>query len=288
MSKALAVPPAGPARIAPGEQTAIAPGDRTAAAIRLSALVVARNEESRIAGCLESLAFADEIVVVLDRCTDGTEAVARRYKSRIHLGSWEREGDRRNLGIDACRGAWIFELDADEVTTPALINAVNAAIAADAYDIFDIPVHNYVGDRLVLNGWMAAIGTNFAARLFRKGAKTWGPERVHPHLDIKGRRGPVLEAALVHRVAHDISGLLRKLDRNTTWRALDLVERGQVGRFPSAVRKIPSRFWKCFVARKGWREGGYGFVIALCAALYPVLSHLKATLDAPRGALAGK
>ena len=82
--------------------------------IRLSALVVAHNEEEILAECLKRLAFADELVVVLDRCTDGSKAIADEYADSVLVGAWELEGDRRNLGIRTCRGAWIIEADADE------------------------------------------------------------------------------------------------------------------------------------------------------------------------------
>src|SRR3546814_2057610 len=83
------------------------------AAPRLSALVVAHDEEARLADCLDALRFADEIVVVLDRCTDGSKAIAARYTDRLVEGAWPIEGERRNAGIAACTGDWIFEVDAD-------------------------------------------------------------------------------------------------------------------------------------------------------------------------------
>jgi hypothetical protein len=73
--------------------------------------------------------------------------------------------------------------------------------------------------------------------------------------------------------------MLQRLDRYTSARALDLRDSGDIGRFGRNLRRIGSRFWKCYVGRRGYREGLYGFLIALCAALYPVLSYLKARLD---------
>ena len=247
--------------------------------LRLSAVLVIHNEETQLAGCVETLSFADEIVVVLDKCTDRSKEIASDYTDRLLEGAWEREGDRRNAGIEACRGEWVFEIDADERAPDALAREILDVVRATDGDIFNIPVDNYVGGRLVRHGWMAAMGTNAAPRLFRKGVKTWGHERVHPHLHVNGRQGRALENALVHRAARNVSDLLIRLDRNTTWRARDLVETGEIGSFPNMVRKIFSRFWKCYVLRRGYREDGYGFVIALCAALYPVLSHLKAVLE---------
>lgn len=254
-------------------------GHRSSDGVRLSALVVARNEEARLADCLSGLAFADEIVVVLDRCTDGSKAIAGKFTDRIVEGAWEREGDRRNAGIAACRGRWILEIDADERVPGPLADEIRNLIEQTDFDIFDVRVDNYVGGQLVRHGWMAAIGTIAAPRLFRKSVKRWGPERVHPHLHVEGRQGPRLGNAIVHLAANNISDLLLRLDRNTTWRARDLAERGEIGSFPDMVRKIFSRFWKCYVLRKGYREDGLGFVIALCAALYPVIAHLKARLE---------
>ena len=73
--------------------------------------------------------------------------------------------------------------------------------------------------------------------------------------------------------------MLQRLDRYTSARALDLRDSGDIGSFRRNLRRIGSRFWKCYIRRKGYREGPYGFLIALCAALYPILSYLKARLD---------
>ena len=87
---------------------------------KLSALVVAHNEEKQLAQCLECLAFADELVVVLDKCTDGSDAIAALFTKNVIEGSWDIEGDRRNTGLDTCKGDWILEVDADERVKPQL------------------------------------------------------------------------------------------------------------------------------------------------------------------------
>ncbi|MEZ5666417.1 MAG: glycosyltransferase family 2 protein [Alphaproteobacteria bacterium] len=248
------------------------------AAPRLSALVVAHDEEDQLAACLERLAFADELVVVLDRCTDGSEAVARRFTDRIVAGAWPVEGDRRNTGIDACTGDWILEVDADERVTPELAAEIRTAIAGAPYGYFVVPYDNYVGDRLVRYGWGAQIGVSAAIRLFARGAKRWGPQRVHPKLALDGAK-MTLNARMIHHVDTGISDMLHRLDRYTTLAARDMRASGEVGTLGRNLRRIFSRFWKCYVARKGYREGRYGILIALMAALYPILSYLKATLE---------
>ena len=244
----------------------------------LSALVVAHNEEHQLADCLECLAFADQIVVVLDRCTDGTAEIARKFTDRIIEGEWPLEGDRHNTGIEACQGPWVLEVDSDERIPDALGREILETITAAEPGYFLIPFDNYIGDRLVRYGWGAAWGVSAAPRLFTKGAKHWGNQRVHPSLELNGPKR-TLRTPIVHLVDRDISDMLQRLDRYTTARALDLRDIGDIGTLPANTRRIFSRFWKCYVVRKGYREGPWGLLIALMAGLYPILSHLKARLE---------
>ena len=248
---------------------------------RLTALVVAHDEEDRLAECLSCLVFADEIVVVLDRCRDRSREIALRFTDRLIEGAWQREGPRRHAGIDACRGNWILEVDADERVTPELAREVQKMVRSSAAAWHLIPVDNFIGERRVRWGWGASFGRSAHAALYRKGAKRWGDERVHPTVTLSGPQGDTLAARLLHHVDRDVSDMLRRLDRYTTARAQDLRENGDIGSYGRNLRRILSRFWKCYVGRRGYREGPYGFLIALCAALYPILSYLKARLDPP-------
>jgi len=245
---------------------------------KLSALVVARNEAAQLADCLATLGFADEVVVVLDRTTDASRAVAECLGAKVVEGAWEIEGDRRNAGIEACSGDWILEVDADERAPAALGEEVRTTIATAAPGYFLVPFDNYVGDRLIRHGWGASWGVNSAPRLFSRGAKRWGPQRIHPAVELAGppRR---MKTAMTHLVDRDISDMLARLDRYSTARARDLRAQGRVGTLPGNLRRFVTRFWKCYVSRRGFREGGWGVLIALMAGLYPLLSHLKARLE---------
>jgi glycosyltransferase involved in cell wall biosynthesis len=246
--------------------------------MKLSALVVCHNEERQLADCLEQLRFADEIVVVLDRCTDRSADIARNFGAVLVEGAWPLEGDRRNTGIDTCTGDWIVEVDCDERLPPELAQEIRRTIATATPGYFLIPFDNYIGERLVRYGWGAAWGVSAAPRLFSRGAKRWGNQRIHPALDLKGPKR-TLTVPMRHYVDRNISDMLNRLDRYTTARAADLRASGNVGELWPNIRRIFSRFWKCYVARKGYREGEYGFLIALMAGLYPILSHLKARLE---------
>src|SRR5260370_6207014 len=134
-------------------------------------------------------------------------------------GEWEREGRRRNAGIAACRGEWILEVDADERVGPELAAEIRSVVAGSSADWHLLTVDNYIGERLVRWGWGASFGRSAHAGLFRRGAKRWGDQRVHPAVALAGKQGLTLEARLVHHVDRNISDMLRRLDRYTTARA---------------------------------------------------------------------
>ncbi|MEZ5647417.1 MAG: glycosyltransferase family 2 protein [Alphaproteobacteria bacterium] len=253
---------------------------------RLSALVVAHNEEEQLADCLATLTFADEIVVILDRCTDRSRDIAEKFNTRILEGAWEIEGLRRNQGIETTTGDWILEVDADERVTPALAAEIRHRISMAPFGYFLIPYDNYVGRRLIRYGWGAQWGVSATVRLFARGAKHWGEERVHPKVTLKGER-QWLHERMVHYVDRNLSDMIYRFDRYTTARAQDLRSlkaRGQdIGTFRGNLRRVFSRFLKCYFSRKGYREGAWGFTIALFAGLYPLISYLKATLEPDEG-----
>jgi len=251
--------------------------------MKLSALLVARNEAARLPGCLASLAFADEIVVVLDRSTDASAQIAHAAGARVVEGEWALEGPRRNAGIAACSGDWVLEVDADETVPPALATLIRATIAQSQHGFHRVAIDNYIGGRLVRHGWAGSFGTTAKPILFRRGAKHWRAQRVHPSLDWNGTEGAKIEAAAIrHDVDRDISDMLRRLDRYSSLRAADLLESGDIGTLPGNLRRFFSRFFKALVSRRGYREGGWGLLLAFCAGLFPLLSHLKARLEPER------
>jgi len=251
---------------------------------KISAVLCIRDEEEQLRDCLTTLSFANEIVVVLDRSTDSSKAIAESFGARIVEGAFEREGDRRHAGIDAANGPWIFEIDADERVTADLAAEILRTVAVSDADRHLVPVDNFVGERLVRYGWGGAFGKGAYAGLFCKGTKHWGNQRVHPRLHVVGISGKRLRSPLKHYVDRDIEDMVSRLNRYSTLRAQDLREKWrQSGKVDETLRRnvgrIFSRFYKCYWLRKGYREGNWGFLIATMAALYPVLSYLKATLQ---------
>jgi glycosyltransferase involved in cell wall biosynthesis len=241
----------------------------------LSALVVAHNEESRLAACLSHLGFCDEIVVVLDRCTDASRDIAARFTPRLIEGAWDREGPRRHAGIDACQGPWILEVDADEHVTPAMAQEVMALLKNPTAQRYLVPINNYIGSRLVKQGWGASFGIRNKWCLFQKGTKHWHDQRVHPQVTYQGLAGPRLSHGIDHFVDDNITDMIARLNRYTTAKALDMVDAPHWTRLWPNIRRLFSRFFHCYVKRQGYKEGVYGLCIALCAGLFPLVSYIK-------------
>ena len=142
-----------------------------------------------------------------------------------------------------------------------------------------MPVDNYIGERLIRWGWGASFGKSAYPGLFRRGVKVWEDQRVHPNLTWSGRKGAMLSNRLLHYVDRNLSDMIKRLDNYSSARARDMRDSGQIGSTANNVRRFFSRFIKCYFFRRGYREGGYGLMIAICAGLYPLLAHLKAKLE---------
>ena len=138
-----------------------------------------------------------------------------------------------------------------------------------------INVNNYLGKKIIKNGWGAYIGKSSYAGLFKKNTKTWGKQRVHPKIFLKGKQGETLKNSIDHFYCKSISDLINKLNSYSTARAKDLKEEPEKENLLVNIRRIFSRFWKVYFLRKGYKEKSIGIIIALVASLFPLISYLK-------------
>ena len=248
--------------------------------IRLSTLVVAHNEEQRLHSCLSKLEPADEIVVILDKTTDNSKKIAEKYTKKIYEGSWKLEGERRNFGLNKCEGDWILEVDADEIISKKLFIEIRSKINKADPGYFLIPFDNFIGKKRIRYGWGASWGVSAAPRLSFKGCKHWNNmQRIHPSLILKGKKGK-LNNRINHFVDDDINDMLERLKNYSDKKAEDIITNKK--KIPSLfiiLRKSFTRFIKCYISRKGYKEGKWGFLIALMASLFILISYLKASLE---------
>lgn len=246
---------------------------------KLSAVIVAHNEEKKIEGCLQSLDFADEIVVVLDKCTDNTKNIVKKYTDRIIEGSWNIEGMRRNVALSNATGDWILEIDADERISPELKREI-LAISTNPnseHCAFVAPIHNHIGKRHVRYGWIRTLGVLGRQTMAYRGLKHYHEDKeVHPTCDLSGKTKH-LKNPIIHLVDDNISDLIARFNRYTTWKAHDMIFRKKIkGGGVKGIITFKIRFFKSFVSKKGYKEGMTGFLLAILAGLYPIISYAKA------------
>lgn len=248
---------------------------------KISAVLNVHNAEETLERCLSSLKFVNEIVIILDNCTDESLSISKKFTKKIFSGSWEYEGDRRNFGIENCSYEWILEIDADEFISENLSNEILKTIRNNKiFDNFHIKVDNYIGDKLVKFGWGATFGRGGVTCLFKKGTKFWGKQRVHPEIIFNGKMGPNLKNPIRHEFVKNISDLFQKFNNYTHLKALDLIESKQIHQeyLFRNVRRVITRFLKNYFKRKGYKEKHLGFLIAVFAGSFPLISYLRAKI----------
>ena len=245
----------------------------------ISALVIIHNEEKILSSCLERLQFCDEIIVVLDNCSDQSINIAKNYTSLIYEGFWNYEGDRRNFGIEKCSSHWIIEIDADEHISYSLANEIIEKINSNEdYDNYHIKINNYIGDKLIKRGWGGTIGRGGVTCLFKKGTKEWARARVHPEIKLSSKFGPNLVNPINHYFISNVSELITKFNTWSYLKSLDLTENNKKDTLLKNIRRVFSRFMKNYFKRKGYKEGEIGFLISLLAGLFPLISYLRAKI----------
>ena len=255
----------------------------------LSVIVITRNEAHQLARCLGSVAaIADEMVVVDSASSDGTPAIARDLGARvIETSDWPGFGVQKQRALDAARGDWVLVLDADEWLSPALAAAIAQAVKrtpvvdADAAGYELVRMSAFCGQWMRGGGWYPDPGL----RLVRRAHAHFTPDLVHEHLEVRGRIER-LPGLLLHDSIPSLESAIDKMNRYSTGRAKDLVNRGRRAGLASALGHGAWAFVRTYLVRRGFIDGRLGLVLALHNAETTYSRYLKMWLgDSARRAL---
>jgi glycosyltransferase involved in cell wall biosynthesis len=242
------------------------------ASVPISVVVIAKNEEENIADCLASAAFADDIVVVDDSSVDKTVEIARRYTSHILERKMDIEGRHRNWAYEQAQNEWVFSLDADERITPELANELAVLVAgAPKACVYHVPIKNYLGSYWVkYGGWYPGRKDRF----FKKGCFKYEEAEVHPRVFVQGARGK-LNGDILHYSYRGFADFVNSVNAQTTLEARKWNRDGRRVGFGKAMWRGTDRFFRAYIAKKGYKDGFIGFVVALFAGAYQLLSYAK-------------
>ena len=247
--------------------------ERPSARERLSVTVVTWNEEERLRECLESAAWADEIVVVDAESGDKTVSLAREFTDRVWVRPWPGFAAQKNFAIEQATCPWVLSLDADERVTPALRARIEALLEAGGpADGFRIPRRNIFWGAWVRHG---GLYPDYQLRLFRRGAGCFMEDSVHESVRVTGRVETLAEAML-HHSYRDLEDFVARSNRYSTLAARDWARRGRRAGMADLVLRPLGRFLGMYVVQRGFLDGWRGLVLAVLYAHYVFLRTAKA------------
>jgi glycosyltransferase involved in cell wall biosynthesis len=240
--------------------------------VSFSVVILTKNEEERIAKCLESVKWADEVVVVDDESTDNTVNIVKQYTDKIYTRKMDIEGRHRNWAYSKAKNTWVLSLDADEVVTPQLKEEIERVLKNNPRENgFTIPIRNYIGSYWVkYGGWYPAS----KLRLFRKDKFRYEEAEVHPRAFLDKPCGH-LKSDIIHFSYKNLEEFWHSLNSQTTQEARKWFNQGKPMLLYIFIWRTIDRFMRTYVRKKGYRDGFMGFVVAFNASLYQILSYLK-------------
>jgi len=240
-------------------------------AVKLSAAVITKNEEKKIGDCLDSLSFADEIVVVDCGSTDRTTEIAKSKGAKVVFHEWEGHIGQKNYAISQTTGEWILSLDADERVSARLRGEIQRAL-------LDPRADGYAMARLVfyINRWIYHCGWYPArkVRLFKRGKGKWTGENPHDKIELEGQCQN-LDGDIYHLSFDTISDHLKTINSFTQIAARERTAKNQKAGFFSIALRPPATFVKMYFLKLGFLDGIPGLILSGLSSYHVFCKYLK-------------
>jgi glycosyltransferase involved in cell wall biosynthesis len=234
-------------------------------ACKLSVTVITRDEEAQIGACLESVRWADEIVIVDTGSADHTLEICAKYTPHVYSRAWQGYAQAKNAALELATGDWILSLDADERASDGLhaeIATLQRQPMTTCANGYAVPRRNYLWGRWLRYG---GLYPDYQLRLFKRGEGSFKAQRVHESVAIDGRIER-LQSPIEHHSYQGISDVIQRLDRYTNLAALDLWDQGRPFRCTALVLRPLGRFLRNYMLKQGFRDGIPGLIMAVSYA----------------------
>lgn len=243
--------------------------------MKISVCITTFNSQEHIEGCLQSVNFADEIIVVDHESTDNTLALVKKYTKNIYTqkNDPEKIDLQKNFGFKKASNDWILSLDADERVPSDLAKEIGQKISSAGSEFvgYRIPRKNIIFGKWIQHSlWWP----DLQLRLFQKGKGQYSQDNVHKDLQLSGECGK-LENVLIHENYQSISQYLQKMDVYTQSEAKAYIASGKKVHMTDAMRLPVQDFLKTFFLQNGYRDGLHGFVLSSLQAFYAFLIFAK-------------
>jgi glycosyltransferase involved in cell wall biosynthesis len=238
----------------------------------LTVIVITLNEERHIAECLESVRWADEIIVMDSQSTDRTVAISREFTSKVFIKQFNGYSENKNSALQQATSEWILWLDADERVTSELAEEIQSILAArPPQNGFAVPRKAFFLGRWIRHcGWYPG----YVVRLFRRQGARFSDSKVHEGVVITGPSGR-LRNALLHYTDDSVEHYLWKLNRYTTLAAQDGCQTGKKSGMLDILFRPWIMFFKMYFLRLGFLDGIEGFILCLLSSGHVALKYAK-------------
>lgn len=238
---------------------------------KLSVTIITLNEELNIRACLESVRWADEILVSDSKSGDRTVEICKAYGARVFNDEWLGFGRQKNLIAGRARNNWILNIDADERVTSDLRKEMENALNNGRCEGYFIPRKNFFGKKWIKHcGWYP----DYNLRLYRKDNGQFSERDVHEAVKIEGRIGH-LRNPMEHYTYKDVSDYLRRMDRYSTLAAEEMLKNGKSAGLVDLTLRPCFTFLKMFLLQKGFLEGYNGIILSGLYAAYTFSKYAK-------------
>ncbi|MEA2561482.1 MAG: hypothetical protein QOH06_2986 [Acidobacteriota bacterium] len=231
---------------------------------RVSAILTTLNEEQHIAGCIESLLWCDEILLVDSFSTDRTPEIAQRYdKVRFHQRTYFGSAAQKNWAMDQVQNEWILIFDADERCTPALQKEIEDLLASrPSHDAYTIKRQVYFMNRVIrFSGWQH----DRVVRLVRRGTARYPNRRVHADMITRGP-APVMHNFMIHYMTDSFDDYARRIEKYSFWGAAQNWKEGRKAGFAEIFGRSIWRFLRTYIFQLGILDGMHGLVFCMLQA----------------------
>ena len=231
------------------------------------------NCQATVKSSLDSIKWADEIIVIDSFSNDDTIKIASEYGAKVHQHEYLNSAKQKNWALQYCSNQWVFQIDSDEILESNAEKIIRKAInfANENIYCFKMPRKNHVLGQWVKYG---GLYPDWEYRLFRKEHGKWWDREVHSRIVVSGGIG-TLDTPLIHHGMPNISKQLSNLDRYTRYEADELKKKNKQFSFLKWLIGPPLIFIKRYFILQGFRDGWRGFFLAVYAGIYLFLSHAK-------------
>lgn len=238
----------------------------------LSVIIITKNEAHDIQDCLESVRWADEIIVIDSGSSDNTLSLVKNYTDKVYIAAdWQGFGVQKNRALAYATGDWVLSLDADERVSAELRAEIDSAMQRDDKVVYTMPrLSSYCGRFIHHSGWWP----DRVARLFKRGQAQFSNDLVHERLLYDVQAG-CLQAPLQHITYQNLDEVLLKINQYSTLGAQNAYNRGKRGSLSAAIGHGVWAFIRTYFIRAGFLDGAEGVMLAISNAEVTYYRYLK-------------